>query len=247
MAAVGALAVCSAALATFGSDTRLLRLGVSCSLAAAVSTAALLRAREREQARELSVESSGRRLEQAEFQQQIKGLGGVVDKLNAEIVTLREELAEVTAAHAAALLVKTAPARPTSLTREAFAEAAAALAAGPERSGASKPVERLATELRPIELALAAAVVKPAPKAEPEEPVAAEAEEAQVAEADEPTVVQAEEPATADDEPKDQPPEQPEDEPGDQVGDEAEPAQVIDLTAHDDTQPLRLAGVRKRA
>src|SRR6266545_4315459 len=181
LAAVGALAVCSGALAIFGSDTRMLRLGVSGSLAAAVAIALLLRARERDQARELMFESSARRREEALFHDRLQSLGETVTKLSSEIVSLREELAEVTAAHSAAVLVATAPSRPSALTREAFLEAAAALGPGPERplemvlSAPSddvvphlSPAPSLPMELRPVELA----PVVPVQSASSEEPMA---------------------------------------------------------------------------
>ena len=292
LAAVGALAVCSGALAIFGSDTRLLRLGVSGSVAAAVAIALLLRARERDQARELLAETSARRREETLLHGRLRDMDDTVTKLSSEIVALREELAEVTAAHSAAVLVNTARSRPLALTREAFLEAAAALGPGSERpvelvSVAPsdevvrdlRPAPQLPMDLRPVELAPvwpveparteATQTTQPAaeqPTAEPAvdqlvaeprataEPAADQLAAVQLAAVQpaaepsatpEPTVVQptaeqltAEPGATA--EPA------AEQEGVSEVADH-EDVKVIDLTAEDDTQPLRLAEVRKRA
>jgi hypothetical protein len=263
LVAVGALAVSGAALAILTSDTRLLRLGVSCSLAATVSVAALMRVRERDQIRELAVETSARRRDEAVFQEQLQGLRGVIDKLAAQVVDLREELAEVTAAHSAAVLLNTAPWRPAALTSEAFLTAAAALTAGPETaeesevgSGAESAVEEPVAQEVPDEAAAGEPEPRPAGSLPHElRPVPLETASWSwfgVQRSDDDLA----ETAAAEDQTTDAEAEVAEVEAVDAEDDEereAEPAvaaearRLIDLTAHDDTQPLRLAGVRKQA
>jgi hypothetical protein len=241
LAAVGALAVCGATLAMVGSDTRLLRLGVSCSLAATVSVTVLLRARERDHAREAAENAAAHRREEAHLQNEVEELDAAVERLTGELASVRKELAEVTVAHSAALLARVAPA-PAALSRDEFLEGAAALGDGPESAAAlesaaleSEPVDADSVEAGP---AVRPMVPEPPLELRPIELASIRAfRNGTEQRTDEPELTEAAaDPAAG----------QPDSEPA-PAEEERTKAKVIDLTAHDDTQPLHIPEIRKRA
>jgi hypothetical protein len=111
--AAGSLVAGGAAAGLVSPEPGMAWVGISCSLAATVGVAALLRTRNRGRLRELALECSTRRRQAVELAGRVAALRAVVDELTAEVERLRD-----------------APSveRPVQgLSRELFEEAAAAL------------------------------------------------------------------------------------------------------------------------